>query len=658
MATFRADIEAANDNRNKRKLKWVMTIFAVLLVVGTIGYFETRRYFLNGLPDLPNKEAMWQLNAQTSVTLLDKDGVEIGHRGVYFGKAHSINELPSYLPDAFLAIEDRRFFEHDGVDNKAIIRAFFANFRAQDRVQGGSTLTQQLVKNMVLSPEKSYRRKVQEAILSRDLERVLTKTEILELYLNRIYFGNAAYGIEAASQRFFGKSATEVNLAEAAMLAGLPKAPSRFNPYTNLDAVRARTSLVLRAMVDAGMITVEDMAEAEANPAEIITPEYDHIPEEILGYVFDQAMERAQKVTGGRAKDIVIYTTLDRDLMLAGHKSLTDTIGKYEKSRKVSEGALVSLDTETGAIRVLIGGRNYTETKFNRASQAKRQPGSSFKTFVYAAALENGYTPGTVRLDQPVNINGWRPENYTESYRGPLTMREALKLSINTIAAQVGAEIGPSRVVELAGRFGINSNLGAHYSIALGSSEVDLVELTGAFTVFANSGLRNDPYLVSKITDSSGTVIYERKDPDGYRVYPAPYARQMTSMLKDTIDSGTGYGAKLRGIEAAGKTGTSQDYRDAWFIGYTSRFTTGVWMGNDDNSSMVKVTGGLLPVDAWKSYMVAAHKGAKTPPLSITDPEITDPKKRRAMTFYAGLSEALISERDLANGVPVVGEAP
>lgn len=658
MVTFRADVEAANDNAKKRRLKWIFGALAVLLIGCAIGFFEGKRYLFSGLPALPNKEAMWNLNVQPSLTLMDKDNKIIGHRGPFYGKIHAIEDLPPHLPNAFLAIEDQRFYEHTGVDRKAVIRAMFANVKAGDKVQGASTLTQQLVKNMVLSPEKSYKRKFQEAYLSNEMEKTLSKDEILELYLNRIYLGNSAYGIEAAAQRYFGKSAVDVTLSEAALLAALPKAPSRYDPTTNLPAAQDRARLVLQNMVDFGKITVEQMSEAEVNPAQLVNVENSQIDEAILGYVFDVAAERATGLVGGKAQDLVIRTTLDSKLMLDAHSSLTSLIEKNEKRKKVSEGSLVSMDVKTGEIRAMIGGRNYTDTKFNRATQAQRQPGSSFKAFVYAAALEDGFTPGTVRIDQPINISGWRPENYTKTYRGPINIREALKHSINTIAAQVGAEIGPTRVVELANRFGIRSKLGAHYAIALGASEVTLTDMTSAYMVFANEGLKRPPYLITSITDTSNTVLYAHKEREPERVYALPYARQMTSMLRDVIETGTGHGAKMGNRQIAGKTGTTQDYRDAWFIGFSAQYATGVWLGNDDNSSMNKITGGLLPVDVWTSYMRKAHKGVKYRPLRAPDPNITDPETVALMSFYEGLTEALVTERDLANGVRPVGEAP
>ncbi|WP_017930138.1 transglycosylase domain-containing protein [Robiginitomaculum antarcticum] len=650
MATYRADVHAVNDNRKKKRIKWGLTLFAAFIIASALLFFEGRRFFLDGLPELPTQESMWQLNIRPSVTLLDKNGDIIGHRGPYYGKPVKIAELPPYLPNAFLAIEDQRFFEHAGVDNKAILRAIFANFKAQDKVQGASTLTQQLVKNMVLTPEKTYKRKVQEAILSKRLETKLTKAEILELYMNRMYLGGSSYGVEAAAQRFYGKSARDVTLAEAAMLAGLPQAPSKYDPRLNLPAAQLRARDVLRAMVEAGMITTEQMSEAEANPAILIDREDRSIPENILGFAFDMASESARGKVGGKAVDLIIHTTLDRDMMISGHTELNKVIETHKKSRNVSEGALVTLSTDDAAMMAIIGGRDYVASKYNRAAQAERQPGSAFKAFVYAAALENGFTPGTMRVDQPVNIGGWKPENYTEKYLGPMTIRESLKLSINTVAAQVGAEIGPQRIVELANRFGIRSKLGAHYSIALGASEVTLVDMTGAYMVFANEGQQYTPYLVTKVTDTRENVLYARKARKGVRVYSDIYAHQMTSMLRDVVRSGTGYGARLGGRPIGGKTGTSQDFRDAWFVGFTAQYITGVWMGNDDNSPMKKVTGGLLPVDVWAAHMAVVHKGLPEKELKTSDPDINDPARLASIKFYQSLGDALVAERDLANG--------
>lgn len=651
METFRADIGAANDNRVKRRRNWILTALAVMCIILGVGYFQTRAYFFKGLPALPDKAAMWELNLQPNITLLDKDGEILGHRGPYLGKPFRLEDMPSYVPAAFLAIEDERFYQHTGIDRKAIFRAFFENTKAGRHVQGGSTLTQQLVKNMVLTPEKTYRRKFQEMWLSSEMEQVLTKPEILGLYLNRIELGNRSFGVEAAAQRYFGKSVADVSIAEAAMLAALPKAPSRYDPTKNYDLAWNRAQLVLQKMQENKILTAREVREAISDAPVVLTDIEDSIEPAMIGHVFDMISERAKELVGDKHKDLIIQTTLDPKLQIAAHETLNKYLQRNAKSKKVANGSVVSVDTKTGEIRALIGGQDYNESKFNRAAQAKRQPGSAFKTFVYAAALEEGFTPGTVRIDQPTEIDGWEPENYTKRYRGPMTIREALKLSVNTIAAQIGAEIGPGKIARTAKRFGINTPLRANFSISLGSSEVNLVELTSSYLVFPNEGIKKSPFLIKSVKTTSDMKLYTRREPIPERVYAEPYARQITQMLQEVINTGTGHGARLGSREAGGKTGTSQDYRDAWFIGFTSQYTTGVWLGNDDNSSTLKITGGLLPVDIWKSYMLKAHKGLKRKPLLKTDDEITDVSIQKYIDFYASLTDAFTLERNIAAGI-------
>ncbi len=658
METFRADILAANDNKNSRRWRIVFSVLAVLLLVLTFGFFQIRAYLFNGLPALPDKATMWEMNLKPNITLLDKDGRIIGHRGPFVGRPLKLREMPEYLPSAFLAIEDERFYQHAGIDRKAIVRAFFENTKSGKTVQGGSTLTQQLVKNMLLTPDRNYRRKFQEMWLAYEMEQVLSKPEILELYLNRIDLGARTFGVEAAAQRYFGKSAVDLSLAESALLAGLPKAPSRYDPTRNFEGAWDRAKLVLQRMVANNLITVTEMAQAENNPPEISEDAEMPIDPNLIGHVFDLVSERAAELAGQDTKDLIVRTTLDPVMQKHGHAAIENIVGKNAKSKKVSEGSLVAIENETGAIRALIGGRDYSDSKFNRAAQAKRQPGSSFKAFVYAAALEEGYSPGTVRIDQPTTIGEWSPENYTKRFRGPLTIREALKLSINTVAAQVGAEVGPTQVAALARRFGITTQMRPHYSIALGASEVTLVDMTGAFTVFANEGVKRTPFVITSIANTKGDVLFTRKSIQPERVYAAKYARQMTSMLRDVVATGTGHGAKIGSRELAGKTGTSQDHRDAWFVGFSADYTAGVWMGNDDNSPMVKVTGGLLPVDVWKQFMRQIHKGVKHKPLTPPDSDLADSPREELMDFYAGLLQDLVSERDLAAGITTAAISP
>jgi len=404
-------------------------------------------------------------------------------------------------------------------------------------------------------------------------------------------------------------------------------------------------------MLANGFITLTEMSEAEINPPVIAEDEDPLIESVLVGHAFDMLNERAQELVGHKSKDLIIQTTIDPDLQKIAHESLTKVIAKHEKSRKVSEGSMVMVDNASGAIRVLVGGRDYAKSKFNRAAQAKRQPGSSFKAFVYASALEQGFSPGTVRIDQPTDINGWSPANYTKRYRGPMTLREAMKHSINTIAAQVGAEVGPGNIADLATRCGITTRMRPHFSIALGASEVTLVDLTGSYMVFANEGIKRQTYMIESVSNTSGEVLYTRTVPTPERVYAARYSRQMISMLRDVVATGTGHGAQIGNRELGGKTGTSQDFRDAWFIGFSKQYTAGVWMGNDDNSSMNKVTGGLLPVDAWRDFMVKAHKGLEKKVLSEPDPEARDEDARELQIFYGDLMAELVSERNMASGI-------
>jgi penicillin-binding protein 1A len=504
---------------------------------------------------------------------------------------------------------------------------------------------------MVLSPEKTYRRKVQEMLLARDMEAQLSKPEILELYINRINLGPQVFGIEAASQKYFGHSARTLSLSEAALLAALPKAPSRYDPTRNFESALSRSHLVLQRMTANGFISPEQELEARKSPPVMVEDAEPLLDPDVIGYVFDLVTDRANELIGEKRQDLIIRTTLDTQRQKQADAAIKKVLETSGKAKNISEGSLISIENETGAVRALVGGRDYATSKFNRASQAKRQPGSAFKSIVYAAAMEEGFTPGTIRIDQPIEIKGWAPENYTRRYRGPITLREALKLSINTVAAQVGSEIGPTKVVSTAKRFGIKSEMRPEYSIALGTSEVNLLELTTSYSVFANEGLLKPSYFITEITDTAKRTLYTRREAQSTRAYAVPYSRQMTGMLRDVIDSGTGYGAKLGNRPAAGKTGTSQDYRDAWFVGFTAQYTTGIWMGNDDNSPTQKVTGGLLPVDAWKAFMLDAHKGLKVRPLPAPDPTPDDPRVQRQVAFYESLSQALERERNMANGV-------
>ena len=657
MPTYRADIAAANDNITRSRWRWISIILLVIILLAVFGYFRAKTYLFEGLPSLPDKQAMWEMNLKPNTTLLDRNGDIIGHRGPFVGRPMKLKEMPDYLPEAFLAIEDERFYEHSGVDRKAILRALFENTKSGETVQGGSTLTQQLVKNMLLTRDKNYRRKFQEAWLAYEMEQVLSKPEILELYLNRIDLGNRSFGVEAAAQRYFGKSAADVTMSEAAMLAALPKAPSRYDPSRNFEGAWDRGKIVLQRMLTNNFISLTEMSQAETNPPIVVDNAQNLVEPAQIGHVFDMISERAEGLVGHKSNDLIIQTTLDPKFQSEAHASLVKILERSGESRKISDGALVTIDNSKGAVLALVGGRDYQDSKFNRAAQAKRQPGSSFKAFVYAAALETGFTPGTVRIDQPTSIGKWQPENYTKRYRGPMTIREALKHSINTIAAQVGAEVGPKNIADIGKRFGLKTPLRAHYSIALGSSEVTLLDMTSAYAVFPNKGLRRNNYIIESISNTAGDTLYTRQASKPERVYSERYTNQMVGMLQDVVASGTGHGARMGSREIGGKTGTSQDYRDAWFFGFSQQYTTGVWLGNDDNSSMAKVTGGLHPVDVWKNYMTKIHKNIKKLPLILPSEAINDQKVKDIQIFYSELETALLEERNLAAGIQTVDQS-
>ncbi|MCC2112385.1 MAG: PBP1A family penicillin-binding protein, partial [Hyphomicrobiales bacterium] len=465
-------------------------------------------------------------------------------------------------------------------------------------------LTQQLAKNLFLKPERTLKRKIQEVVLAFWLETEYSKNEILEMYLNRVYLGAGAYGVDAASRRYFGKPAQNVTLAEAAVLAGLLKAPSRYSPRTDPERAEARAKVVLAAMAEEGYITAEEARIAVAHPARTQERYIDGSE----NYVADWVMELLPSFLGAVDEDIVVETTIDPDLQFAGEKALSEALAEGAAERNVQQGALVALDSN-GAVKALVGGRSYAASQFNRAVQARRQPGSAFKPFVYLAALEHGLTPSTVRVDEPVSIRGWRPENYAKKYHGPVTLKTALALSLNTVAARVAAEVGPKSVVGVAQRLGIESPLAANPSIALGTSEVSPLELTAAYVPFSNGGYGVFPHVIERIRGADGRILYDRSGSGLGRIIGANEVAMMNDMMTETLLTGTGRRAEIAGWQAAGKTGTSQEFRDAWFVGYTAHLTAAVWFGNDDNSPTKRTTGGALPARTWSRFMTEAHRG-------------------------------------------------
>jgi penicillin-binding protein 1A len=580
----------------RRLVYWslVLGLWAVIAAVGIIAF---------AVSTLPPIQSLEVPKRPPTVEIAGTDGRTLVMRGEMSGRDVSIKELPTYLPRAFVAIEDRRFFSHYGVDPIGLLRATAANVLHRGVSQGGSTLTQQLAKNLFLTQQRTLWRKMQEAVLALWLERKFSKTEILELYLNRVYFGSGAYGVEAAAQKYFGKPAREVKIAEAAMLAGLVKSPSRLAPSRNPDGAARRAQAVLTAMTELGFVT-ETMAKAAlAQPARAVKPAGGSI-----NYVADWIMDVLDDLVGRVDQDLVVETSIDPVLQAAAEKALVDELALKGQKFDVAQGAVVAVTPE-GAVRAMVGGKNYAESQFNRAVAAKRQPGSAFKPFVYLTALERGLTPDSVREDKPVALKGWKPENYGHEYHGPVTLTQALSHSLNTVSVRLTLEVGPGAVAKTAYRLGIASKLDANPSLALGTSEVSLLELTCAYAPFANGGNAITPHVVERVRTRAGKMLYARAPQPLGRIIEPRYVAMMNAMMRETLVSGTAQKAQFPGWPAAGKTGTSQDFRDAWFIGYTGHLVTGVWVGNDDSSPTKKATGGSIPVDVWSQFMRAAHQG-------------------------------------------------
>ncbi len=541
----------------------VLGLWAGIAVVGVVVWVGAHLPAIQSL-EIPKRPPTIQITGL--------DGSVLATRGEMAGANVALKDLPPYLPKAFIAIEDRRFYSHYGVDPIGIGRALVTNVLHRGVSQGGSTLTQQLAKNLFLTQERTLQRKLQEVELALWLERKHSKSEILELYLNRVYFGSGAYGVEAAAQKYFGKSAKTVTVAEAAMLAGLVQSPSRLAPNRNPEGAEKRAQTVLAAMANANFIT-----DAQAQ-ASIGHPSYNvrAAGAGTVNYVADWIGEVLDDLVGQIDQNIVVETSIDPKLQAIAEASIIDELAAKSVKFNVSQGALVAM-TPDGAVRAMVGGRNYAESQYNRAVTAKRQPGSAFKPFVYLTAIEAGLTPETIRQDAPLNVKGWKPENYGHEYFGAVTLTQALAMSLNTVAVRLGMEVGPRNVVRTAHRLGISSKLDANASIALGTSEVSLTELVGAYAPFANGGQGVAPHVVTRIRTVEGNKVLYARQPDQLgQVIDPRHVAMMNTMMQETLLSGTARKAEIPGWSAAGKTGTSQDFRDAWFIGYTANLVTGV----------------------------------------------------------------------------------
>jgi len=584
--------------------------------------------------DLPSLDALYQQTRQPSIRLADAEDGPLAQYGNIYGKPVEIADLPAYVPQALLAVEDRRFYEHPGIDPIGLLRALVVNIEAGRVVQGGSTITQQLAKNLFLTPDRTLKRKVQEMLIAFWLEQRLTKDEILDLYFNRVYFGAGTYGLDAAAHRYFGIPARELSLYEAALIAGLLKAPTRYNPINDPDLAHQRAVGVLDAMVDAGFITADQGAAAAAARSSRHGPAFEH-----GRYFADWVSGLLPGLVGPAGADLMVHTTLDPRIQSIAEEEVERMLAAVGRQEKVGQAAVVVMSPD-GAVRAMVGGRSYGDSQFNRAVQALRQPGSSFKTFVYLAAMEAGYVPDSRMVDAPISIKlpggTWSPKNYGNRYYGEVTLREAFARSLNSVAVRLAERVGPETVAQVARRLGITSDLTATPSIALGSSEVTLLEMTGAYAAFANGGRGVWPYGISEVDRADGSLIYRRLgDGPGTVVAPGPLAA-MTNLLQATVAWGTGRAADP-GRPAGGKTGTSQDYRDAWFMGFTADYVVGVWVGNDDGTPMSSVTGGSLPGRLWKAIVTRAEKGMPARPLYEGPlPSITPTEDRSAVAAASG----------------------
>jgi len=639
---FRADLKHARALAQGRRRRWILVaallalLLPAMLAAGGAGYVWWK--YLRDTPPLPSREALFAVNRAPGIRFEDRNGQVIASRGPRYGQRITLAAVPNYVPLAFLAAEDKRFYKHGAIDPYGIVRAAWVNHRAGRTVQGASTLSQQLSKGLFLTPDRTVRRKLQEIMLAHRLEQVLSKDEVLELYLNRVFFGANTFGVDGASLTYFGKPASQLTLSEAALLASLPKAPSRLALTRDMGAALARSRLVLANMRQEGWITAEQERQALADiPRLSPTATQD---EGDYGWALDYATTEAVRIAGQNAPDLVVRLTIDPRLQRAGAQTVREAIRIGGDSAGADQAALLSLSAD-GAVRAMVGGVDYDDSPFNRAVQARRQPGSTFKPFVYAAALEKGVLPTDIRVDGPVRFGDWKPENYGGGYRGPMTVQDALVNSINTIAVKLAQEAGGPAIGDLARRFGITTlPSNPDLSVALGAYEVSLLQLTSGFQVFQQGGQRIEPYMIESIATQDGRPLFAHAAAAPVEVYDVVKASMMVKMMKRVVEVGTARRAAF-GWPAAGKTGTSQNWRDAWFVGFTPDYVTGVWVGNDDDRPMNKVVGGDIPASIWRRFMLTAHEG-----LAVRDFPwlVADPAPQSSPDPRNGFYETLAAE--------------
>ncbi len=618
----------------KKKPKWlVWTLWGVGLPGGLITLFIFGWFGYAAL-DMPDTSPLWAPKTTPQIVILDRYGREILRKGGAEAKPVDLDALPASLPQALIAIEDRRFYKHPGFDPIGLTRAAKANFKAGRVVQGGSTITQQLAKNVFLTREQTMKRKTQEIMFAVWLELRMSKKEILETYLSRVYFGGGTIGIESGAQRFFNKPAKDLNTSEAALLVGLLKAPDRLNPLKNRRLSAERTARVLAEMRAQGYLTPAQWDEAMTAPIEIEPL----VINANVGarYFTDWVLATMDREIGQPRSDITIHTSLD----LAMQKKAEIAVrGGLDNKRNAQQAALMTFDGD-GAVRAMVGGVDYRHSSFNRALSSNRQPGSAFKPFVYLAALQSGLSAWGIFEDKPVDIDGWQPGNFSNTYQGAMSMEQALALSINTVAVQVSETVGRDKVVDAARLMGMDG-LKPYASLALGAQEMSLYDLTAAYVPFANWGYSIAPRGIEAIYANNGDVLYNHTAPVKTKLLDTQTLGQMNMMLSTVVREGTGKAARIDGRDVAGKTGTTNDYRDAWFIGYTADLVTGVWVGNDDNSKMARVTGGTLPARIWQNYMRKAVRDMPATSLPIASRPVRIVRDNKLETLLADMEKAL-----------------
>jgi penicillin-binding protein 1A len=592
----------------------------------------------------------WLKAQELAVTFLDRQGQEVGRRGIRHDDSYKLEDFPDHLVKAALATEDRRFYEHWGIDPIGTLRALVTNAQGGGVVQGGSSITQQLAKNLFLTNERSIERKIKEAFLAFWLEFHLTKDEILKLYLDRAYMGGGTHGAVAAADYYFGKPARELTLAESAMLAGLFKAPTKYAPHINLPAARARANEVLQNMVEAGFLTEGQIQIARRNPAVPVNRTRDISPDFYLDWAFEQVKRLVAQGKLGNERVLTVKTPLDLAVQRRGEQALEDLLRQHGRQYDANQGAIVVMDVD-GAVRGMVGGRDYGQSQFNRATDALRQPGSSFKPFVYAAwlAADPKRRPTTAVVDAPICLGNWCPQNYNRSFSGSMSLTTALARSINSIPVRMSVEIGKgnakagrSTIIDLAQRMGLTHPLTDSSSLPIGSAEVTVLDMTAAYAVFPNNGKRASPYAAYEIRNSQGELVYSRdRDEPQPQILEPRVVQDMNLMLSKVVEEGTAKRAALDGIRTAGKTGTTNGYRDAWYVGYSGNVVAGAWFGNDDHTSTNNMTGGSLPAMLWKEVMTVAHQNIELRPIPGLSPDPTMP-----VAFASGRSQAAQAASD------------